>query len=395
MKNPFAILLSVLILLSCCTSKSDKALKSFTLRGEIIGQDTGNLVLTYWVVKTWAHDTAKIKNGRFIFRGKIVEPKLAIISGRQDSDRVFIYIEPVKMKISLTKGQFEDCKMTGSKTQNESEVLNKLEESISKRLLIIREQVHNINDSIKNEKDSTVKLSLERKAAELNSLWEQTRAERDPIELKYLLENPKSFVILDYLPSLESRDVISLDSLKSIFNRLDNSLRKSDRGKQIIEDIRKKENVRISSQAPDFKLTGLNNQAVTLSQFKGNSVVLLDFWASWCAPCRKSIPHLKTIYNKYHSKGLIVIAVSLDEDRKSWIDAVKQDSTEIWYHIPIAEKWPKGPWTNDDIDQNYYYRAIPELFLIDKNGKIIYRLVGYSKENEESLDSLLSQIFNN
>ena len=83
-------------------------------------------------------------------------------------------------------------------------------------------------------------------------------------------------------------------------------------------------------------------------------------------------------------------------NRKAWIEAVKQDSTGMWYHIPIAEKWPRtGPITNDDIYQNYYVQAIPEQILIDKNGKIIYRHVGYSKENEESLDRLLSQIFDN
>ena len=104
---------------------------------------------------------------------------------------------------------------------------------------------------------------------------------------------------------------------------------------------------------------------------------------------------MKTIYNKYHSKGLEVIAVSVDENRKAWIEAVKQDSMDMWHHILVAEKWPSGPRTNDDIIQNYYYRAIPEQFIIDKNGKIIDRILGYSKENEESLDILLSQIFDN
>ena len=94
---------------------------------------------------------------------------------------------------------------------------------------------------------------------------------------------------------------------------MDNSLKESRYGKNIIEDIRKKENIRLGTQAPDFKATDLNQQTVTLSQFKGRSVVLMDFWASWCVPCRQSIPHLKTLYRKYHSKGFEVIAVWTDD----------------------------------------------------------------------------------
>lgn len=157
------------------------------------------------------------------------------------------------------------------------------------------------------------------------------------------------------------------------------------------------ENILIGAQAPDFKAIDLNQQIVTLSQFKGKSVVLLDFWASWCVPCRESIPHLKALYNKYHSKGLEVVAVSEDTKRKAWIDAVNQDSTGMWFHIPIAEQFAKGPdyITNDDIYKNYFVQAIPVTMVIDKNGKIVGRLVSKSKENEESLDKLLAQIFDN
>jgi thiol-disulfide isomerase/thioredoxin len=393
MKITISIFLFILMVIYSCTSYSDKNSKNFTLHGEINSQDTGIIVLEYFSDPTLINDTAKIKNGKFIFTGSISEPTMATLRDGNDLELAVVYLEPQKMKITILKDKLLRCKMTGSKTQDEYAVLNKMEEPIYERLSMFREQRFNIDNSIKNSKDGSVKILLEKKREEIDSLWSETRDELDPIELRFVLGNPKSFVTLDYLPRLESREIISLDSLKSIFNGLDNSLRKSYRAKYITEDIRKKENVSIGNRAPDFKATDLNKQTITLSQFKGKSVVLLDFWASWCVPCRQSIPHLKTIYNKYHSKGLTVIAISVDENRKAWIDAVKQDSTEMWYHIPIAEKWPNGPITNDDIFQNYYYTAIPEQFLIDKNGKIIFRHVGYSKENEESLDRLLSQIF--
>ncbi len=79
---------------------------------------------------------------------------------------------------------------------------------------------------------------------------------------------------------------------------------------------------------------------------------------------------LKQFIKNTIPKGFEVIAVSVDENRNAWIEAVKQDSLDEWHNILIAEKWPTGPYTNDDIFQNYYYRAIPEQLLIDKNGKI-------------------------
>ena len=397
MKTSLTSFLSFLILISSCISHSVKNSKEFTLQGEINGQDSGKIILRYVFNAAYIYDTAKIINGKFIFKGKIEEPTRALINGGNSLNTVQVYLEPRNMKIFLFKDKFEEYKMTGSKTQKDLELLTKLEKPFHEKISILRGQYKNINDSIKKSKNSSTKILLEKKAEEIDKLTSQTSKRIDSIQIKFMLENPKSFLTVVYLSVLGGNEVISLDSTKSIFNGLENSLKKSIYGKYIIEDIRKKENMRIGNQAPNFKETDLNQQTVTLSQFKGKSEVILDFWASWCVPCRESIPHLKTIYKKYHSKGLEVIAVSLDENRKAWIEAVKQDSTGMWYQIPIAEKWPCGPnqLTNDDIEQNYSYRGIPNLILIDKNGKIIGRLTSASKENQESLDRLLSQIFDN
>jgi len=395
MKLSLPSFFAILILVSSCTSYSLKNSKDFTLQGEINGQDSGIIVLSYPHDKTSIHDTSKIENGKFIFTGKISEPTQAILSDKNDFNRVFVFLEPRNMKISLSKDKYEECKMTGSKTQNESDLVNKMEKPFYERILALRDLKNKINDSIKNTKDGSAKILLEKKAEEIDKLWSQTGKKIDSIQIKFVLENPKSFLTVVYLRMLGSNEKISLDSTKSIFNGLANSLKESSYGNNIIEVIRKKENILVGAQAPDFKATDLNQQTLTLSQFKGERFVLLDFWASWCVPCRESLPHLRTIYNKYHSKGFDIIAVSTDESRKAWIETVKQNSTEMWYHILIAEKWPNGPITNDDIFQNYYNTAIPEQILIDKNGKIIYRHVGYSKESEESLDRLLSKIFEN
>jgi peroxiredoxin len=395
MRTSLPAFIAIVFMINSCKFQMSQNYKEFTLQGEIIGQDSGIIVLSYHNDKTSIHDTSKIENGKFIFTGKLSEPAQAILSDKNDFNRVFIFLEPQNMKISFSKDKYEECLMTGSKTQNESDLLNKMVKPFYDRISIQRNQIKVINDSIKNSKNATSKLSFEKKTDEIDKIWSQNRKKIDSVQIRFVVENPKSFLSVVYLQMLGGREVISLDSTKSIFNGLDNSLKESSYGKNIRDNIRKKENVMLGAQAPDFKATDLNQQNVSLSQFKGGSIVLIDFWASWCVPCSESLPHLRTIYDKYHSKGFDIIAVSTDTNRKSWIDAVKQNKTEMWYHILIAEKWPNGPLTNDDIFQNYYNTAIPEQILIDKNGKIIYRHVGYSKESEKSLDQVLSQIIQN
>jgi len=109
-----------------------------------------------------------------------------------------------------------------------------------------------------------------------------------------------------------------------------------------------------------------------------------------------AFPHLKNVFKKYHSKGFEIIAVSKDINKKAWLSAIKQDSTEIWHHVPVAEKFAYSQltkYTKDDIYQNYFVQGIPLQLLIDRDGKIIGRWGGYSSENEKELDEKLAELF--
>ncbi|HEY5592177.1 MAG TPA: TlpA disulfide reductase family protein [Paludibacter sp.] len=145
--------------------------------------------------------------------------------------------------------------------------------------------------------------------------------------------------------------------------------------------------------APDFKaIDVLTNRPVTYFEFKGKNVVLIDFWASWCGPCRMAFPHLKDVYKKYHSKGFEIIAASCDVDKKAWLSAIKQDSTEIWHQVHYTYS-RIAKYTKDDIYQNYFVQGIPLQLLVNRDGKIIGRWVGYSSENEKELEEKLAELF--
>jgi len=106
------------------------------------------------------------------------------------------------------------------------------------------------------------------------------------------------------------------------------------------------------------------------------------------------LPFLKELYDKYHLQGLEIVGVSQDSDWDGWKAAIKEDSTDMFHHIPIAEKYPQGEkyFTNDDIISNYFIQAIPVTMLIDRDGKIVGRWLGSGEENELALEEKIEEI---
>ncbi|MFA6951313.1 MAG: TlpA disulfide reductase family protein, partial [Lentimicrobiaceae bacterium] len=133
--------------------------------------------------------------------------------------------------------------------------------------------------------------------------------------------------------------------------------------KQLEERIVVLERVEPGKVAPDFTMNDPEGNPVTLSQLRGK-VVLIDFWASWCGPCRKENPNVVAAYKKYHEKGFDIIGVSLDRDITSWKKAIADDNL-TWTHVSDLQYW------NSAVGKQYGIMSIPSNLLLDKNGVII------------------------
>ena len=121
--------------------------------------------------------------------------------------------------------------------------------------------------------------------------------------------------------------------------------------------------VKVDQIAPEISLPGVNDSPVKLSSFKGK-VVLIDFWASWCGPCRAAIPSVIKLYDKYKAKGFEVFGVSIDSKKKDWLKAIAQDK------ITYPQVNDKAGWYSKTTEV-YGVNAIPNTFLLDKTGKIV------------------------
>jgi peroxiredoxin len=366
---------------------------NFTLTGKIKGQLYGKITLSYQSNSVYKRDTANIKDGLFKFTGYILEPTSAWLDGGNENG-TDIWLEPAKLQIMLTKNHFEKSVLTGSKTQNESMDYKKFLSVVVDKRDSIRTIINLTRDSIKNVKNTELKQVLEKKVDNLWSLWSEANDKIPARNIQYIKLHPKSFIAINELYMLNRNDKISLDSMVAIFSKFDIKVQKGSVGKEIHKDILIKTNNKIGAIAPDFNVPDRNNKNVKLSDFKGKSIVLLDFWASWCSPCRQSFKSLKPLYQRLHSKGFEVIAIDTDRsgDDKAWAAAIEKDSISMWYHVKVAKDYPHNKITDEDIYSKYFVQGIPRKILIDKNGIIVGNWMGTSENIEKEVIAKIEEL---
>jgi len=174
------------------------------------------------------------------------------------------------------------------------------------------------------------------------------------------------------LSDLINARVIKVEETEKYFTSLDEGVQKSMVGSSIKNYIAKQKSQRIASnlasvgnQAPAFSAPTPEGKQLALKETLGKYTII-DFWASWCRPCRMENPNVVRVYNKYHDKGLNIISVSLDQKGQDarWKKAIEKDQMD-WYHVSNLNYW------NDPIAKSYGVRSIPATFLLDENGVII------------------------
>lgn len=180
----------------------------------------------------------------------------------------------------------------------------------------------------------------------------------------FMAENPSNAVTLYLLRGkFHSMDVAELDKWLSNF---DVPLQESPYYTFLNDHLEKMKNVEIGKTYVDFELPDPDGNPLKLSDFVGNGPLLIDFWASWCGPCRAANPGVVEIYNEFHGKGFDIVGVSLDRTKEEWVKGIREDNL-AWHHMSDLQFW------NSSAADLYAVKSIPHTVLLDKNGTIVAR----------------------
>jgi peroxiredoxin len=215
-----------------------------------------------------------------------------------------------------------------------------------------------------------------------NELFTQYKlADKDISIDSFIREHPKSLVAL-YILYRDYSYRLSYEEIEKNIALLDTSLIRTQYVDMLKDLVGKLKNVQVGKKAPDFTLQDTSGREVTLSSHFGK-YLLLDFWASWCGPCRRENPNIVKAYQKFHDKGFDIVGVSLDKRKENWIKGIETDHL-TWTHVSDLAYW------NSKVANLYGVRAIPSNLLIDPSGVIVARNI-FDEELDHKLDSLLNK----
>ncbi len=329
-----------------CMSLAASTQVNYTIKGTATGMDGQTVYLNDAEnSQTNAMDSVIISNNAFTFKG--TQPKVCFATVSAGRARTTLVLEDGTINVSLDS----PGKATGTPTNDILEACNERINAFNSEYKALRQQASELK-----EEDKAKMLELEKK-------WEDVSKRQTAVIKECINQNLNNIAGAQLLRRFESS--LSSEEVAKILAVASPVMKENGFTQAVIKHQIAMKRAEVGQKFTDFKSKDINDKEVALSDYIGKGkYVLIDFWASWCGPCRGEIPHLKAAYEKFASKGFEIIGVSLDDKKEAWLKGIKSLGI-TWPQISDLKGWKSEGATV------YGIRAIPTTLLVDPNGMII------------------------
>lgn len=363
-KIPGILFISLLFATACAAQDS-----AYTIKGHLEKVKSGTIYLTIYERSRTVSDSAKITGGKFNFSGSVSAPQFATLTmPHKQNDYFTFYIEPAAMQISGRGDSLRMLVIKGSEINKDNQLLKERMKSIS--------QWEDANGKVYE------KAYKENNKAVMDSL--------DEVDMQVLHAKRKVVAgfVKDYPNSVRGAMAITENfsyyaeaaDVDPIYNLLSEKIKNAPIGREIKQMIDTYANVAIGKTAPEIEQFTPDSSSFRLSSLRGK-YVLIDFWASWCGPCRRENPNVVAAYQAFKDKGFTILGVSYDTKKDRWIKAIHEDHLN-WNQISDLQGWQNAT------SALYGIKAIPSNVLIDKEGKIIAKNI-FGKKLTDKLHEIM------
>lgn len=320
----------------------------FTLRGEFLNKWNGKVYTLYYEDGQAVSDSVPVKDGIFAVNGKVSSPTegriLTSIDGKLKL-RTF-YID--QGEINMKGDDFITAKITGGKTQSEYLTFTEASKLFGEQQNALMEKMQKVQKG--SAEEQAIKDSMSKNIEE----YKKTR-------IAFIKRYPESFVSLDMIA--QEADDLDPAIFEQLFNTLDMKLRESERGKSLASRLEFSKKLMIGKPILPFVQNDTAGKPFALSSLLGK-YVLIDFWASWCGPCRQENPNVVKAYEAFKNKNFQIVSISLDDKKENWLNAIHKDGMP-WIHLSDLKGW------KNEVAVQYGVQGIPQNFLIDPKGTIV------------------------